>query len=97
MVSEKKMRDILRSVRAIGRNNAGVEEAAHLLAEAMQEGVVVQLDGGWLPPSSAHKGILWIVDTDIVVVPNCSEGAIADEERVSVIVTREGMGDGEGD
>ena len=40
MVSEKKMRDILRSVRAIGPNNAGVEQAAHLIAEAMKEGVV---------------------------------------------------------
>ena len=47
MLSKKKMRDILGSVRAIGRNNAGVEEAAQLLAEAMKEGVVAKIDGRW--------------------------------------------------
>jgi len=44
MVSEEEMRKIMKGVRAIGRNNAGVNEAAHLLAEAMKEGVVWKRD-----------------------------------------------------
>jgi len=37
ILSKKEMCDILRSVRCIGPNNAGVTEATQLLAEAMRE------------------------------------------------------------
>ena len=44
MVSEEEMREIMRGVRCIGQYNAGVEEAAHLIAvadrEAMKKGMV---------------------------------------------------------
>ena len=50
--SKKEMCDILRSVRCIGPNNAGEQEAAHLLAEAMKEGVV------WEGTDKAALGVL---------------------------------------
>jgi len=42
MVSEEEMSEIMRGVRCIGPNNAGVKEAAHLIAEAMRKGVVLE-------------------------------------------------------
>ena len=90
MVSEEEMSEIMRGVPAIGPNNAGVNEAAHLLAEAMKEGVVYD--------SSEHFHILHLVDPD----ETCIDGDIdlqdivldghlgQDRQRVRVIMRLEG-------
>jgi len=49
MVSEEEMCEIMKGVRCIGPNNAGVKEAAHAIAEAMKEGVV------WEGPAKIGK------------------------------------------
>ena len=101
MVSEKKMRDILRSVRAIGRNNAGVQEAAHLLAEAMKEGVVwegeAELRHLHCPPDAEHTYLHYPHIDDYAYTECFSEGYVGKHgERVRVIVRSKEEEDGEG-
>ena len=98
MVSEEEMRKIMRGVRCIGPYNAGVEEAAQLLAEAMQKGV------GWEGTGQIVHGL----NSTSVNVPGAGRLTLEDNwgdarpgvhgQRVCVIVRlEEGMGDGEGD
>ena len=98
MVSEEEMRKIMRGVRAIGPNNAGVQEAAHLLAEAMKEGVE------WEGEATVKHEWRWEDGEHIVTaglhfdeLPPGWMLNVPDGQRVTVTVTREGMGDGEGD
>jgi len=92
MVSEEKMRDIMRGVRAIGPNNAGVQEAAHLLAEAMKEGVVYE---DIFRAEEYEDHVLLLSKKGTAQLRTTANGLV-DGEEYRVIVTRE-AGDGEGD
>ena len=69
----------------------GFDKAAHAIAEKMAEGVVLETEGAWLPPSATHKGVLWIAGDEhspaVVTggLPTIMEG----KERVTVTGTKE--------
>jgi len=93
MVSEEEMRKIMKGVRAIGRNNAGVNEAAHLLAEAMKEGVVWSDTFKATELGECVRLMSRAGDTEI----RTTRDGLSDGKEYRVTVRREGMGDGEGD
>jgi len=100
ILSKKEMCDILRSVRCIGPNNAGVEQAAHLIAEAMKEGVVwegeAELRHLHCPPDAEHTYLHYPHIDDYAYTECFSEGYVGKHgERVRVTVRREAR-DGEG-
>ena len=93
MVSEEEMRKIMEGVRCIGPNNAGVKEAAHLLAEAMKEDVVYESTG-----VADYDGCCVRLGRGTeLILGSDDEWDILDGQQYHVIVTREGMGDGKGD
>jgi len=93
MVSEEEMRKIMKGVRAIGLNNAGVKEAAHLLAEAMKEGVVWSDTFKATELGECVRLMSRAGDTEI----RTTRDGLSDGKEYRVTVRREGMGDGEGD
>jgi len=91
MVSEEEMRKIMKGVRAIGRNNAGVNEAAHAIAEAMKEGVLwegeAELRHLHCPPDAEHTYLHYPHIDDYAYTECFSEGYVGKHgERVRVTV-----------
>ena len=88
MLSEEKTRDILKSVRSIGANNAGVEEAAHLLAEVMKEGVVWK-GHGYCHEKWGGKAVIVSLPTGSFDIGNARDYPGLDGKDVCVTVTLE--------